>query len=92
MIHLRPAEGAITAATPEMQQMRDLAQKMESQFLAEMLKHAGLGETPDAFGGGHGEAHFASFLREEHAKAMVDAGGIGLSEQIFQAMVERARG
>ena len=35
--------------------LKDAAQKLEATFLAEMLKHAGVGETPDGFGGGVGE-------------------------------------
>ena len=69
----------------------DLAQAakdLEAAFLAEMLKSAGLGETPSAFGGGGGEDQFASFLRQEQAKAMVDAGGIGLAQQLFESLVK----
>lgn len=40
------------------------AQKLEASFLAEMLKHTGLGEGSGAFSGGIGEEQFASFLRE----------------------------
>ncbi|SMH42638.1 rod-binding protein [Maritimibacter sp. HL-12] len=65
------------------------AKELEASFLAEMLKSAGLGETPEAFGGGAGEDQFASFLRLEQARAMVKAGGIGLAENLFEAMKER---
>ena len=50
------------------------------------LKGTGLGKAPDGFGGGAGEDQFASFLRQEQARGMVRAGGIGLSETIFQAL------
>ncbi len=39
-----------------------------------------------SFGGGLGEAQFASFLRQEQARMMVEKGGIGLSEALFRAM------
>jgi peptidoglycan hydrolase FlgJ len=68
------------------------ARELEASFLAEMLKSAGLGETPEAFGGGTGEDQFASFLRLEQARAMVEAGGIGLAESLFEALKERAVG
>lgn len=68
------------------------ARELEASFLAEMLKSAGLGETPEAFGGGPGEDQFASFLRLEQARAMVGAGGIGLAESLFEALKERAVG
>lgn len=66
------------------------ARELEATFLAEMLKYAGLGETPDSFGGGAGEEQFGSFLRLEQARAMVDAGGIGLAQSLFEAMKESA--
>ena len=62
------------------------AQKLEASFLAEMLKHTGLGDGSGAFSGGIGEEQFASFLREEHANLMAARGGIGLAETIFQSM------
>ncbi|TCM87047.1 rod-binding protein [Rhodovulum steppense] len=72
--------------------LREAAQKLEAQFLAEMLKHAGLGETQGPFTGGAGETQFASFLREAQAGEMVRAGGIGLAERLFEALKERADG
>ena len=70
--------------------LRSAAEEMEAAFLSEMLKSAGLGEMPSSFGGGAGEEHFASFLREEQARAMVQAGGIGLAEHIFQSLIGRS--
>lgn len=68
--------------------LRHAAKELEAAFLAEMLKSAGLGETPSAFGGGIGEDQFASFLRQEQARAMVDAGGIGLAQQLFESLTK----
>lgn len=70
--------------------LREAAQQLEAGFLAEMLKAAGLGQARDSFGGGAGEDQFASFLLHEQAMAMVRAGGIGLSESIFDALKEKA--
>jgi flagellar protein FlgJ len=72
--------------------LRRAADAFEASFLEEMLKATGLGRTPEAFGGGAGEDQFASFLVAEQAKAMVKAGGIGLSESVFQALKERGNG
>ncbi|MGC1506113.1 MAG: rod-binding protein [Sulfitobacter sp.] len=69
--------------------LRDAAMQLEASFLAEMLKSAGLGASPEGFGGGAGEDQFASFLVAEQAMAMVRAGGIGLSESIYDALKER---
>lgn len=70
----------------------DKAQELEASFLAEMLAHTGLGETEGAFGGGAGEQQFASFLRQEQARLMVEKGGLGLAELIFRSMVEAENG
>lgn len=66
--------------------LHSAAQALEARFLSEMLRAAGLGETPAAFGGGIGEDQFASFLRDEQAEAIARRGGIGLAESIFAAM------
>lgn len=78
----------IAAMSPRDAEIMKAAQSLEAAFLSEMLKSAGIGETPDAFGGGTGEDQFASFLREEHAKQMTQAGGIGLAQTLFEAMKE----
>ncbi len=70
--------------------LRATAKDLEAAFLAEMLAHAGLEGADGAFGGGIGEEQFASFLREAQAKAMVNAGGIGLAGQIFRSLSERS--
>ena len=62
------------------------AAELETAFLSEMLSHAGLGSARESFGGGEGEAQFSSFLRDEQARAMVKAGGIGLTEALFRAL------
>jgi Rod binding domain-containing protein len=65
------------------------AQELETRFLSEMLAHTGLDAQTGAFNGGIGEDQFASFLREAQAKAMVDRGGLGLAQSIFQSLVRR---
>lgn len=78
------------ALSPRQAALMEQAKALEAGFLSEMLGHAGLGTAADAFGGGAGEEQFASFLRQEQAKQMVEKGGIGLAEQLFQALTERA--
>ena len=70
-------------------QLREAAQELETNFLAEMLKSTGLGKTSGAFGGGTGEDQFASFLNQAHAREMVRAGGIGLAEVFFNTLQEQ---
>ncbi|MGR3494783.1 rod-binding protein [Citreimonas sp.] len=88
-MQITPSPSAPPAQQRE-QALRDVAQKLEATFLSEMLKSAGLGKTPEGFGGGSGEDQFASFLRDEHAKAIAARGGIGLAETLFNALKGRA--
>ena len=67
----------------------EAAQKLEATFLAQMLKSAGLGETRDSFSGGAGEDQFASFLLEAQAAKIVESGGVGLTEALFESLKER---
>lgn len=62
------------------------ARALEASFLSEMLSYTGLGAAQEEFGGGIGEEQFSSFLRQEQANLMVARGGIGLAEQLFNAM------
>lgn len=81
----------VTLAKPPNQDvaLREAAKTLEATFLAEMLKSAGFGEARESMGGGAGEDQFASFLVQEQAAAMVEAGGIGLAENLFQSLKER---
>ncbi|SFS87234.1 Rod binding protein [Sulfitobacter marinus] len=67
----------------------ETAQELEATFLAEMLKSAGFGEARDSFGGGAGEEQFGSFLLQQQAMQIVKAGGIGLTETLFQALRDK---
>jgi hypothetical protein len=66
--------------------LRAAAEALEATFIAEMLKHAGVGKTPEGFGGGVGEDQFAGFLRQEQAREIAAKGGIGLAASIVEAM------
>lgn len=69
--------------------LMDAAKKLEASFLAEMLKSAGLGQSRESYGGGVGEDHFASFLLQAQADKMVETGGIGLAEALFDTLKKR---
>ena len=88
---LLPAIQPQTLAVPAKDRtaaMRDAAVELEATFLAEMLKSAGLGKTSDGFGGGAGEDQFSSFLVRAQASEIARAGGIGLAESLFSALME----
>lgn len=83
-----PIPGLPAPVNDRRQTLMAKAEELEATFLAEMLAHSGLGEMEGSFGGGAGEAQFSSFLRQEQARLLVDSGGIGLAEMIFNTMVE----
>ncbi|NBB84533.1 MAG: hypothetical protein GVY28_14170 [Alphaproteobacteria bacterium] len=83
-----PGSGSAAAANPALQ---EAAREFEAAFLAEMLAHGGLGETPEAFGGGAGEDQFAGMLRKAQARHLADAGGIGLAEYIVTSLARAHR-
>jgi peptidoglycan hydrolase FlgJ len=80
------------APNPRHEALMAKAEELEATFLAEMLSHAGLGEMEGSFGGAQGEAQFTSFLRQEQARLIVEGGGLGLAELIFNSMVEAEHG
>jgi Rod binding domain-containing protein len=89
---MQPISDATTAAPRAPTRdaaLLEAAKKLEATFLAEMLKAAGFGKAREGFGGGNGEDQFASFLVQEQANAMVEAGGIGLAENLFHSLKER---
>ena len=81
-------QGTLKPATEA--RLQEVARDLEANFLSEMLKYTGLGKSRESFGGGAGEDQFASLLIDEQARAMVDAGGIGLAENIFESLKEKA--
>lgn len=66
------------------------AKAMEASFLAQMLKLGGLDATPEGFGGGVGEDQFAGLMSQIRAEQIVESGGIGLAEQIFEDLKGRS--
>ena len=89
-ILIRPAEA------PQGRQQRnpvlwEKSKALEASFLSEMLKATGLGKSREAFGGGAGEDQFSGLLASEQARAMVEAGGIGLAESIYRSLAERGK-
>jgi peptidoglycan hydrolase FlgJ len=74
------------------QAMRATAEAFEAVFLTEMLKHTGINAMPTSHGGGAGEDAFASFLTQEYARLLAARGGLGLADQIFEALKAKADG
>ncbi|WP_417250324.1 rod-binding protein [Celeribacter sp.] len=89
---LLPSTSPKALSSHEAEKLRTASEKLEASFLAQMLKESGFGKTPDFAGGGEGESQFTSFLIDAQAEKIVEAGGIGLAEQIFKSLTERVDG
>jgi len=85
-----------TSQTPDIQGQKasdhqlKIAKEFEASFLAEMLKYSGINKTSTSFGGGAGEDAFSSMLNDAYADALVETGGIGIAELVYQSIKEKA--
>lgn len=78
-----PSRNAESAA-----RMRETAEAFEASFLAQMLKPMFEGlKTDGMFGGGHAEETWRGFMVEAMAKQTVQAGGVGLADQVVAQMI-----
>jgi len=91
-LSVQPGNPSTPTLRREDAKLRHAAEELEANFLAEMLKSAGLGKSRESFGGGIGEEQFSSFLRQSQAEALVDRGGIGLAQSLFEALKDRQDG
>ncbi|RYH01579.1 chemotaxis protein chel [Salipiger sp. IMCC34102] len=92
-IPVPPAPSAPLSPMPGGQQNLKLlkaAQDLEATFLSEMLKAMKFDTVAGGFGSNQGAEQFGSFLRDAQAEKLVQAGGIGLAEALFNAMMARA--
>ena len=87
----RPVATPATAPSPADVEARKAAEAFEAAYLAEMLKYTGLNAMPDGFGGGAGEEAFGSLLTDEYARLLAERGGVGIAEQVFEALKQRTR-
>lgn len=71
-----------------MQELRTTAEKLEVTFATEMLKVAGLGKHSAGMTDGIGEDQFSSFMIEQQAASIVQAGGFGLSEIFLNSLIK----
>lgn len=87
--HPGHAPGRPAAQPSDQAELRRQAQALETAFLAEMLRAAGTTRQPEGMDGGPGEDQFASFMADAQARAMVAAGGLGLTEAIAASLAAR---
>lgn len=88
MLKIEPLITA-TSAAPEKpardEVMLERAKEFESVFVAQMLKHSGFEKALSADSGFGGE-NYASLLLNQYAAKIVDNGGFGLAEKIYEQL------
>lgn len=91
-----PASAATSAATgrdpgTDAARLRAAAQEFEAVLISKLLE--GVGPAPGVVGiGGTAGDVYGSFLRDEYARLIAKAGGLGLAASIEQSLLERGRG
>jgi len=79
------------ARTEKQTKILDRAREFESVFVAQMLKYSGLEKAISGQGGFGGEA-YSGLLLEQYANKIVQNGGFGLTEHIYEQLLEREGG
>ena len=72
-------------------QLKEQAREFEAVFVSQMLKHTGLTEALSGEGEKFGGEAFASMLTDQFAADLVEDGGFGLAEEIYQQLLEKDR-
>jgi Rod binding domain-containing protein len=71
--------------------LKAAAQEFEAVLIGKLLE--GVGPTPGVVGiGGAAGDVYGSFLRDEYARLIARAGGLGLADAIERSLAERGRG
>ena len=76
------------ASVPE--PVMQVAKRFEAAFVAEMLRHTGVGKMSEGFNGGAGEAAFANFLTQAYAEKVSQNGAFRLADKIYASMIARS--
>ncbi len=69
-------------------QILEQAHEFESVFVAQMLKYSGLEKAISSQGEFGGEA-YSSLLLEQYANKIVEKGGFGLAEKIYEQLLNK---
>jgi hypothetical protein len=86
---LAPDSGKPRGVPMEIDSLRVVARRFEAAFLAEMLRHSGLGKMPESINGGAGEAAFSGTLIQAYADRIAETGTLGIAERIYFTLSRR---
>ena len=87
-----PASAAKTEVSSEKSaELLKQAKDFESVFVAQMLNYSGLNKALSRDSGFGGDT-FSSMLTQQYATKLVEGGGFGLAEPIYQQLLSRETG
>jgi peptidoglycan hydrolase FlgJ len=91
---LAPAlPAALSAAGDIHAKAREAAKEFEAMFLNTMLQPMFSAINSDGpFGGGHATQVWRSMLTDEYAKSFASAGGIGIADHVYRALIAAQEG
>jgi Rod binding domain-containing protein len=82
------AAGGSHAASAPNSKARTAAMNFEAQFLNSMFSQMETGIDGDGpFGGGPAVGVWRSFLNDQYAKSFAQAGGIGIADKVYHALL-----
>ena len=81
------------ASAMQKRKIRETAVEFEAQFLSTMLQPMFEGiQAEEPFSGGHAEKMWQGMLVTEYGKAIANAGGIGLADEIQKQLLRAQEG
>lgn len=89
-ISAAPSVAMRPGTTEQATSLRRSAEALETAFLAEMLRSAGIGRIAPTES--DAEQPFASFMADSYAESLMARGGIGLATPIERALALRQTG
>lgn len=70
------------------ERIMEKAREFETVFVAQMLKHSGMDKAISQESGFGGDA-FSGMMLEQYARNIIDNGGFGLAEKIYDQLREQ---
>ena len=83
---------AVTRPPQTQPDLRDQARALETAFLAEMLKTAGTARMGNGLPDAPADGPFDPYWAEAQARALMAAGGLGLTDPLVAGLARRTQG
>ena len=85
-----PAQPSAETQSQRTEQLMATAREFEAVFVGQMLNYSGLTDAISGDSGFGGDA-FSSMLTEQYASELIENGGFGLAEDIYQQLLQKEK-